>query len=148
MARRIPDRGRSDAAFIRNRIVVDETTDCWKWTGPLTGDGYGSINRSGHRLSHRLAFVTFVGPIPTGMHLDHLCRVRSCCNPEHLEPVTSRTNTLRSPSALPAINARKEACVNGHAFDEANTYLTSTGKRHCRTCRHDAVRRYRARNTA
>lgn len=120
---------------------VDKSGDCWLWTAGRTSLGYGqfSISRK-PLLSHRFAYILLVGPIPDGLQLDHLCRVRHCVNPKHLEPVTGAENTRRGvgPSAA---NARKTSCVNGHAFTEENTYIYG-GDRNCRTCRNEASRRY------
>lgn len=76
---------------------------CWIWLGSDTGNGYGKINLGeeiGYRVVHRIAYEVFRGPIPAGLLLDHLCRVRSCLNPYHLEPVTPRENTLRGNAVL------------------------------------------------
>lgn len=109
---------------------------CWLWTaaGARSGNGYGRFHRDGRLLlAHRVAYEWLVGSIPDGLELDHLCRVRACVNPGHLEPVTLRENILRgeSPSAR---NAVKSECPQGHPYDEANTYVDRTGRRHCRTC--------------
>jgi hypothetical protein len=81
---------------IVKRITVDDRTGCWLWDGYISTTGYGSIKFQGRIGSvHRLSYESFVGPIPEGLQIDHLCRVRACCNPEHLEPVTSRENTIR-----------------------------------------------------
>ena len=80
------------------------------------------------------------GPIPEGLTLDHLCRVRACVNPAHLEPVTLRENTLRSPSAPTAINARKTECLRGHAFTPENTWVHRS-RRCCRECKRSWWRR-------
>ncbi|MFI1562215.1 HNH endonuclease [Streptomyces sp. NPDC020490] len=77
---------------------VDKTAPggCWVWTGSVESKGYGAPTINGaKRPAHRVAYEDLVGPIPEGLHLDHLCRVRRCVNPEHLEPVTSRENALR-----------------------------------------------------
>jgi hypothetical protein len=108
---------------------------CLIWRGKCTRDGYGTIKNDGRYLrAHRVAYELLVGPIPAGLQLDHLCRVRNCCNPLHLEPVTSRVNTLRG-NGLTAIHALKTSCPQGHAYDENNTYLDRANRRHCRTCR-------------
>lgn len=76
---------------------------CWLWTASLTGDGYGRISLGGKfgpmGLAHRVAYELLVGPIPEGLELDHLCRVRRCVNPEHLEPVTHAENVRRAQEA-------------------------------------------------
>lgn len=121
-----------------------ELGPCWLWTGALI-DGYGVwwLERR-NRPAHVSSFIAFTQrPIPSGLQLDHLCRVRRCCNPEHLEPVTGRENVLRG-RGLAAVNAAKTACLQGHPLDETNTYIHD-GKRSCKSCRIEAVRRLRAR---
>ena len=123
---------------------VDRTATCWLWTGAKSTGGYGRIYWSGKLLqAHRVVYELERGPIPDGLELDHLCRVRSCVNPDHLEPVTSRENLLRGVGAS-AANARRTACENGHEFTPENTYRWR-GTRGCKTCRADATaRRVRA----
>lgn len=81
-----------------------ERTDagCWRWTGRLSSAGYGETSGERHGvkvLAHRVSYETFVGPIPDGLHIDHLCRNRACINPEHLEPVTLQENLRRGREA-------------------------------------------------
>lgn len=72
-------------------------TPCWVWQGALNAHGYGKVSVDGRPLqAYRWVYETHVGPIPTGMHLDHLCEQRDCVNPEHLEVVTGSENTRRS----------------------------------------------------
>lgn len=108
---------------------------CWRWTDDIKPSGYGQMSVDGRLIyAHRLAYELLVGPIPEGLTIDHLCRVRACVNPSHLEPVTIGENVLRSDS-FTAVNARKTHCLRGHAFDETNTVVTSQGYRDCLTCR-------------
>jgi hypothetical protein len=115
---------------------------CWLWTAALTSAapgqaGYGLFTERKPKgvRAHRFAYELLVGPIPEGLQLDHLCRVRHCVNPAHLEPVTQRENILRSPVTPPGINARKTHCKHGHEFTPENTYREKrTNKRHCREC--------------
>lgn len=112
---------------------------CWLWTGPVGASGYGNcgwtLGGQAHTTTaHRAAWTSVHGPIADGLHLDHLCRERSCCNPLHLEPVTCRENILRG-TAPAAINARKTHCIRGHEFTAENTVVHSGGKRMCRTCK-------------
>lgn len=82
------------------RILVT-AGGCWEWQGELNRNGYGRVWVNGRRLmAHRVAYQLLVGDIEPGLVLDHLCRNRRCCNPEHLEPVTVRENTLRGDAKL------------------------------------------------
>lgn len=114
------------------------TPGCWIWTGATNSNGYGHIATGdrpykGSIVAHRAAYVIHRGPIPEGLDLDHLCRVRRCVNPWHLEPVTRRENSLRGAS--PRIRSYwTNRCKRGHPFDEANTIIQQDG-RTCRTCR-------------
>jgi hypothetical protein len=125
-----------------NRIKRDTTVNangCWIWQGRLDRSGYGELRLKGTPsktpLAHRISYEVFVGRIPAGYQIDHLCRVRSCVNPDHLEPVTPRENTLRSPLAITAQYARQDSCKRGHPFDEKNTYIRTRGSgRTCRAC--------------
>ena len=111
------------------------TDGCWLWTGNInSATGYGRLGFGGTNLvAHRVAYELAKGPIPTGLVLDHLCRVRHCVNPDHLEPVTIRENTLRGVG-IPAQRARADKCKRGHAYDDANTVI-QRGYRLCRKCR-------------
>ena len=119
---------------------VEVTSTCWLWTAHCNPDGYGRYRLNGTiRVAHRVAYEALTGPVPEGLDLDHLCRVRNCVNPEHLEPVTKRTNTLRG-TGMSAERARQTHCKNGHEFTPENTY-TWRAMRRCRTCRADYLRR-------
>lgn len=136
----------------RTRVNVDPETGCWLWTGNLTNTGYGAyqIKRNGKfiRGAHRVAYFLFVGPIPDGLQLDHLCRVRHCANPAHLEPVTSQENTLRSPFTMASRWASRTHCGYGHEFTPENTYVPPKGGRACRTCKRRIRRNSRNRSGA
>lgn len=117
------------------RVEVGHPLGCWEWVGALTDKGYGVTKWGGrHRPTHRVAYELLKGPIPDGLHIDHLCRVRHCVNPDHLEPVPLVENVLRGAGA-PAVNARKTHCIRGHAFTPENTFHTRRGGRECRICR-------------
>lgn len=80
---------------------VHKTASCWHWTGSRSSKGYGLLHltRDGRKTSiraHRFAYELLVGPVPEGLQLDHICSVRHCVNPAHLEPVTNAENTRRS----------------------------------------------------
>lgn len=109
---------------------VDKTATCWLWTAGKNSGGYGVTYASGRAMvAHRWAYESEVGPIPAGLQLDHLCRVRHCVNPAHLEPVTIRENVLRGVG-LSAHNARKTHCPRGHEYDRQYR----DGVRRCRKC--------------
>lgn len=118
--------------------------ECWAWQG-YRFKGYGRFNAKGTNvLASRFSYELYVAPIPLGFQIDHLCSNPPCVNPNHLEAVTPRINTLRG-QAFSAINARKTHCIHGHAFDERNTGLTSERYRYCRRCKREAMRLRRLR---
>ena len=139
--------------YVRAVLTIEERlfrhrwlneTGCWVWTGKLQPNGYAMTflgsRAQGQRRSrvyvHRLAYELWRGPIPSGLDLDHLCRVRSCFNPAHLEPVTRAVNTRRGdgPALLARLNGSKTHCKSGHPFTAENTRQRPTGGRTCRTC--------------
>jgi hypothetical protein len=133
------------------RVMGPERGPCWLWTTGKDrrrpgGEGYGRFKFNGKWvLAHRFAYERLIGPIPDGLTLDHECRVRPCCNPEHTDPVTNRENILRG-NGTAAQHARQTHCVRRHEFDEANTRLRTDGSRACRACNAEGVhRRYLAR---
>lgn len=112
---------------------VEKTPTCWIWHGYVHRKGYGRFNRIGSNQAHRVAYELLVGPIPEGLTLDHLCKSKACVNPEHLEAVTNKVNTLRGGNAC-AMNARKTHCKYGHEFTPENTFEQYGGGRGCVTC--------------
>ena len=121
---------------------VNKTDTCWIWTAYRDKDGYGRFGNP-NIPAHRWAYQSLNGPIPNGLTLDHLCRVPACVNPAHLEPVSSRLNTLRG-IGISANNATKTHCKNGHEFNATNTRITVDGTRRCRICARDEMRRRRS----
>jgi hypothetical protein len=138
---RLPER------FWRRVELVE--SGCWEWTGALTEKGYGwfSAWRGRPRLAYNVSYVELVSPIPAGLQLDHLCRNRACVNPEHLEAVTPRVNSLRGDCAA-SRNAQKTHCSRGHELSGDNVRVRkSGGRRACRACDRINSREYRrARN--
>ena len=121
---------------VLSRLIIDPS-GCLLWTGYTTKEGYGQVSArqdgtQSFYYVHRLMYEWFVGPIPDGLQIDHLCRIRHCGCPAHMEAVTSRENTLRgeSPSARAA---RRTHCPQGHEYDAMNTYYFR-GARQCRAC--------------
>lgn len=125
---------------------VDTTGLCWEWTASRNAKGYGCFRVADRRnaTAHRVAWEMLVGVIPEGMQLDHLCRNRSCVNPDHLEVVDGRTNTLRG-NAMSARWARRTHCNYGHPFDEENTRVWGNDGRRCAQCQSDRAKARRAR---
>ena len=128
--------------------TVADASGCIIWVGARVHPrGYGrlQVNRKA-RLAHRLAYEHWVGPIPDGLVIDHLCRMPSCVNPEHLRAVTQWEN-VHAPGSecLAAANAVRTHCPAGHPYDEANTYH-HRGKRSCYQCILDLGRAKRARS--
>ena len=127
------------------KVEPEPNTGCWLWVGACDRGGYPRllVGRS-PALAYRLAYEHTVGSIPSGLEIDHLCRVRCCVNPHHLEAVTTRENTLRS-EAFVAKNAKKTHCPRGHQYD----ILVDTGRpilaRGCRVCRREGGRARSAR---
>jgi hypothetical protein len=95
------------------RNIAAGPGDCWLWTRSKSDDGYGwaSLNNKTYQ-AHVLLYKLLRGVTPSGLLLDHLCRIRHCVNPNHLEPVTYLENLLRSPLTP----AGRMTCVKGHAF--------------------------------
>ena len=108
---------------------------CMIWDRSLA-KGYGRYKSHGKKLVvHRLAYEIVIGPIPEGLQLDHLCRVRACFCPSHLEPVTGKENINRSPLTGPgSLHGRKTHCQRGHPYSPENTQKNN-GARVCRECK-------------
>ncbi len=124
--------------------VQEDENGCWVWQGALDSKGYGHIYAgpgAGVARCHRVTYQHYVGPIPDGLDIDHLCRNRKCSNPAHLEAVTRRVNLLRGEGPA-AANARKLHCDQGHQFDK----IDPTRGRYCSVCKR--VRRARSAVTA
>jgi len=116
---------------------VNKTDGCWLWVGPLNKDGYGYWR---DKLVHRITYLEYHGAYPPNTVTDHLCKVRHCVNPEHLEAVSIAENVRRgrASEATKLRHASVTHCPNGHEYTEDNTYR-SVGKdgaprRHCKAC--------------
>ena len=134
---------------IEDKFIPEPNSGCWLWIAAQDPRGYGRVNllrrtglRNRVRLAHRVVYEMYRGPIPKGLTLDHLCRVTSCVNPNHLEITTLWENQRRGMS-LNAQNARKTHCMRGHEFTERNAIREGRTGRRCRICTraHEARRR-------
>lgn len=126
---------------------------CWEWRGPKTRGGYGSFCSEGRMVyAHRESYRLFCGDIPAGECIDHLCRNRGCVNPNHLQAVSYRLNSLRGANPdLTRERSKKATCWNGHAMTPENTYSYQRKGYDCRgclTCRREATAKYTAKRSA
>ncbi len=136
-------------ALLMNKVSPEPNSGCWLWTGYLNKGGYGGFKLpSRMHLAHRVAYELLREPIPAGLDLDHLCRVRSCVNPWHLEPVDRKENVrrgigvgLKGGLASQARAALITHCPSMHPYDEANTFIDTKGWRRCRECNRARARK-------
>jgi hypothetical protein len=137
---------------ISRKILIDPS-GCWLWQGAIS-TGYGHMrNRNGSNLVHRIVYELLVGPIPSHLEIDHLCRVRRCCNPKHLEPVTRSINCQRGITPRignyyrgPRPERQRAFCEKGHPLSDDNLYISPKGARGCMACRREVMRRRRERH--
>jgi hypothetical protein len=119
------------------KVRIDEN-GCWEWTAARYPNGYCvfRVGQGETGYAHRWLYLFFVGEIPEGYVVDHLCRNTGCVNPDHLEPVPQRMNHLRgrNPELTRARYRTQTHCKRGHPFDEENTYHHPNGRRVCKTC--------------
>lgn len=135
--------------WVARRISIRDmghTTPCWLWRGGPTSHGYAQAKPPGYRPTgaHRVSYEAHVGPIPDGREIDHLCRVRHCLNPAHLEAVTRSENVRRGLPYRRQTTAEREwpkrisktHCPNGHEYTPQNTMWVDGGShRRCAECR-------------
>lgn len=126
----------TDLARMFGRVTVD-IDGCWNFR-TVNYKGYGVFEGG---CAHRVTYEWFVGPIPTGLHIDHLCFNKACVNPAHMEPVTVAENTRRGN-----VWVRTGRCINGgHVLTPDNIYVSmlhGVAQRTCRTCRMASRRRW------
>lgn len=121
---------------LSDRLIIDEP--CWEWAGTINF-GYGIVRHESKNCRvHILMYEMFVGSVPEGMQLDHLCRNRKCCRPDHLEPVTSKENVRRG---LLALAAPGKPCSQGHLNWK---WMARQNRFVCPDCRRESQRKRRA----
>lgn len=134
-------KGQSIDVRLLNKVKINEK-GCWVWTGSRFKKQYGDYAqiRLGGKLdgkcvkAHKVAYEHFIGKVPEGLELDHLCHNTLCINPSHLEPVTHAVNMKRrKDSGLPY-------CKHGHLYTKDTTYINPKGRRECKECRKTKVK--------
>jgi len=117
----------------KRRRVEQHPDECWPWLGAHREDGYGVIKFDGKMYKvHRLAYLLAHGELSADLTVDHLCRMKSCINPTHLEAVTQSVNALRYFDHI----GRKTHCPAGHEY--------AFGSRsYCRICNRETMRLWR-----
>lgn len=119
------------------RKIERRPDGCWIYLGATNDIGYPTwrpYTTSKTQYVHRCSYEIFHGPIPDGAEVDHICHVRNCVNPDHLQALSHRENLMRSPNQPAAKNARKTHCIRGHELTPENTYEQPRG-RGCVECR-------------
>ena len=118
---------------------VEKTDTCWLWKAHTNQFGYGVFRLNGKlQKVHRVAYSLSVGEIESGLVIDHLCRNKSCCNPDHLEAVTILENNLRYVATI-------THCKQGHEYTSETIYINSNGARECLWCKRERNKQYKLR---
>jgi hypothetical protein len=133
---------RSSKDRFDSMVYQDPNSGCWIWTGALGGGEYGVFWYERKQIpAHKWIYEHMRGRVNSSKQLDHLCRVRCCVNPNHLEEVTCRENLMRG-NTLAAMNYKKTHCIRGHELSGDNLYTYPDGKRQCRKCYRVAEQRF------
>ena len=135
----------------KDKIIIKES-GCWEFDKPLNNNGYSNFRHPimGNHSGHRAAYLLFKGIIPKTYVIDHLCRNRACCNPDHLEAVTTKENLQRGngKASLRVKSEAKTHCLHGHPYSENVTYINSGGYiiKRCLACQRDRNKRRKKKN--
>lgn len=136
---------RRPAADRFHELTRLDENGCLVWAGYVQSNGYARLWVDGKNLmAHRWSYEFYVGPIPEGQVIDHLCRNRACVNPAHLEPVSQSENIRRGilPELTKQRGSRVTHCPQGHEYTEENTKHRKGNGRACRECGRASVRRH------
>lgn len=127
------------------KYIPEPNSGCWLWLAMTNGFGYGQFKLSTNErvVAHRFSYQVYKGEIPEGKELDHLCRVRCCVNPDHLEPVFHAENCFRTSLGPVIKNWKKNTCAKGHKFVCVGSRKR---QRFCLVCERDRGREFRTRN--
>jgi hypothetical protein len=129
-----PATKKTDLERFEEKYIPEPNSGCWLWMGGLR-DGYGTLRISGKMApAHKFIYEKTISRVAEGMVLDHRCRVRSCVNPQHLEPVTNQENVLRGALL-------KTHCPQGHPYSGENLYIYRGTQRRCKTCMRERNKR-------
>lgn len=120
---------------------VEKSDSCWYWLAGKDKNGYGRFRHNGWHGAHRFSYEHFMSPIPSGLVIDHICRIRHCVNPDHLRITTNKDNILTG-IGFPACNSRKTRCKRGHLLEGVNIEIYH-GRRCCLICRREQGKIYR-----
>lgn len=134
---------------IEARIERVPFSTCWYWVGGSNGEGYGQLSIDGRSRSvHRLLYEASIAKIPDGKELNHLCEIKCCCNPAHLEAVTHAENMLYSSRKRTWVHnsaANQTHCKHGHPLSGSNLRM-ACGKRRCVICNKKWQKEWRERS--
>lgn len=121
--------------------------ECWPWEG-TTNNGYGQVTMPGRQVAaHRLSYQAWIGPIPEGLDIHHVCHNKLCVNPAHLEALPHKDHTRQHLTNPLTQNFLKTHCLRGHELSGYNVYVIN-GSRNCRECNNRRNRESYARKKA
>lgn len=122
---------------------IKQSGSCWQWIASKDRSGYGLFLYQKRKVSsHRFSYILFFHDIPIGLEIDHLCKNKSCVNPDHLEAVTHLVNVRRGHSGNDNHESRKTYCPQGHQYSKENTRTYKNGSRACKECVRNRNREY------